>query len=65
MMYIVMIALAIMPLIIVFSFLMAILNYQREVPKGSTKINFKILKLMDLNIHIKTERTTYNKKKSK
>lgn len=64
MIYIV-IALIIVPMAFIFAFLMAILIYQKTSQKGSLEINLKVLKLMNISIHTKTERTTHNKRKNK
>lgn len=64
MMYVV-IALIVAPMVFIFAFLMAILNYQKKSQKGNIIIELKILNLMDISIHTETERTTHNKKKNK
>lgn len=65
MIYVVIILLTVVPTIIIFAFLMAILNSQRRSVKGNIVTKLKVLKILELSVHIKTERATPNKRKGK
>lgn len=65
MIYIVIATLAVMAIIIIFAFLMAIINCQRKSEKWSTVFILKILNILELSIHTKTNQRNSKKKKNK